>query len=499
MNDNVIILPEAPLEFRYGQVLTSPHDGLTMFGPYDGDAPSHPKNISYGVVGHEEGIARFGKFVSRIQSPVWVDPELQDRRLWPIYPGFEAIFHATLPTAGTRSVSLNADKLTEYACDADPYMRVGRITDCYMDAISRIAARDEIVDVIVCIVPDIVHRNCRMESRVSAATGERVGHRQLAERKAGQRDLFGSYDVQYYQHSLDFRRQIKARAMKHNVPIQIIRESTLNLDESSEERHLTPLSDCAWNLSVALYYKAGGRPWRLASARDGVCYVGVAYRQTGKGPGSKTACCAAQMFLDDGDGVVFMGEYGPWYSPEHKEFHLNRHAARKLLEGVLASYQRLGGKTLKEVFLHCRSSINAEEFSGFSSACPPGVSLIGIRVRHERHGVRLFREGSRPVLRGAFWPVSERRGFLWASGFKPRLGTYDGWEVPVPLCIDIQHGDGDIAQIARDIFALTKLNYNACRLGESQPVTVGFSDAVGEILVSSPRGLPASPKFKFYI
>jgi hypothetical protein len=47
--------------------------------------------------------------------------------------------------------------------------------------------------------------------------------------------------------------------------------------------------------------------------------------------------------------------------------------------------------------------------------------------------------------------------------------------------------------------ALTKLNYNACRLGESQSVTVGFSDAVGEILVSSPRGLSASPMFKFYI
>jgi hypothetical protein len=46
---------------------------------------------------------------------------------------------------------------------------------------------------------------------------------------------------------------------------------------------------------------------------------------------------------------------------------------------------------------------------------------------------------------------------------------------------------------------LTKLNYNACRLGEAEPVTVGFSDAVGEILVSNPNVKARSLKFKFYI
>jgi hypothetical protein len=88
---------------------------------------------------------------------------------------------------------------------------------------------------------------------------------------------------------------------------------------------------------------------------------------------------------------------------------------------------------------------------------------------------------------------------LWASGFKPRLATYDGWETPAPLRIDIQHGEADITQVATDIFGLTKLNYNACRLGETQPVTIGFSDSVGEILVSNPTIKNPSPKFKFYI
>jgi hypothetical protein len=41
------------------------------------------------------------------------------------------------------------------------------------------------------------------------------------------------------------------------------------------------------------------------------------------------------------------------------------------------------------------------------------------------------------------------------------------------------------------LFDNTKLNYNACKLGDSQPVTVKFSDAVGEILISNPSVWPA--------
>jgi hypothetical protein len=166
---------------------------------------------------------------------------------------------------------------------------------------------------------------------------------------------------------------------------------------------------------------------------------------------------------------------------------------------VLKTYHDQHGKPLSEVFLHCRSSINEEEFAGYKEACPDGVKLVGIRVAPERLGLRLYRNGTRPVLRGTFWPISARRGFLWASGFKPRLRTYDGSEVPQPLCIDIQHGEADLELVAKDILGLTKLNYNCCKLGEHQPVTIHFSDAVGEILVANRGAKKVLPNFKYYI
>lgn len=501
MKGEVSVYREPPLEFRYSQEMDDPHDGLSLFGPSDSGFPSQPRNISYGLIGTSVGIETFGEWSRRIRSVIYPDHKL-DSRLWPLFPGFEAAFNCTWPEHPAWMIPIDDQELVAASKDRDQHKRASSVVELYLAAIRRMEKRDDPLDVIVCVVPDVVHRNCRPQSRVQGGTGYGISTRVRRERQSGQLDMLDSYDPGIYAYSVDFRRQIKARAMAFNIPIQIIRESTLRLTppSSTADRGLTSLSDRAWNLGVALYYKAGGKPWRLKSAREGVCYIGIAYRRKDPTSESRSACCAAQMFLDSGDGIVFMGEYGPWYSPHGKQFCLSSWAAQRLLSGVLKTYQDLEGKELKEIFLHCRSGINQEEFSGFQEACPPGAQLVGIRVRQERPNVlRLFREGTRPVLRGTFWETDHCSGYLWASGFKPRLGTYDGWETPVPLRIDIQHGDADLQVVAKDILALTKLNYNACRLGEANPVTIGFSNAVGEILVSNPTIQHRSPKFKFYI
>jgi hypothetical protein len=369
----------------------------------------------------------------------------------------------------------------------------------YLDALRVAGDRDDPPAVIICVVPDEVYTNCRPLSKVKDGTGasttrkERIARRESA-------DLFDAYAPDQYDYSVDFRRQLKARGMQYNIPIQIVRESTLRLDEPGRtERGLTRLSDRAWNLATALYYKAGRRPWRIAGARPGVCYVGLAFRLAEGDGDQQYACCAAQMFLQNGDGVVFQGKYGPWYSPSDHSFHLDAGAAQHLLQGVLAAYAEQGGGPLKEIFLHSRSQISTDEMDGYRRATPAGVSLVGIRVRPSTDPVRLYRAGKWPVLRGTLWVTGKKGANLWASGFKPAVLTYDGWEVPKPLQIKIDHGDADIRQVARDILALTKLNYNACKIGDSEPVTVGFSDAVGEILIGNPTVKVRKAAFKFYI
>jgi hypothetical protein len=499
----VDVLQEPSLVFRHGQAVDDPRDGLSLFGPFDADTSSHPRNISYAVVGAPQGLDAFAAWAKALNSPLVA--EGLDHRLWPPFPGFDVAFNTSWPAKPTRQSEIAEGRLADLARNIDPSRRAADVVDIYLDAIRRITVGDARADLIVCIVPDLVYENCRPESHVKNPTGIRISSHERKARAMGQTDLFDPVDPKIYRYSVDFRRQIKARVMEYKTPIQIIRESTLRLQDAPETttrvRGLSPLSDRAWNLSTALYYKAGGLPWKLGTAREGVSYLGIAYRCAGQSGrwGRRTACCAAQMFLDSGDGIVFLGEFGPWYSPEKKEFHLTKEAARKLVEGVLRTYREQEGRPLKELFIHCRSRMFREEFEGFAEGAPSDVEVVAVRVQQDRSGVRAFREGQWPVVRGTWWRSEERSAFLWASGFKPRLGTYDGWEVPIPLRIDIQHGDADIDTVGRDILGLTKLNFNACRLGEAQPVTVRYSDAVGEILVANPEVGARLPNFRYYI
>ena len=498
MSNSAKLLEESRLEFRYKQSLEDPHDGLSLFGPYGIDASSHPKNLTIGVIGSSEGVEAFNRWGKSVRGPIHAGEDCSPD-LWPLFPGFEAAFCSDFPREPAWSCELDLETLKQESMLKDPSKRAAGVVEQYLAAIKKTEKREEPFGVLVCVVPEFVWKNCRPESFVPGATGEAISKKERQLRAGGQEDFFHTYDPSIYAYSVDFRRQLKARSMEYGIPIQIIKERRLEVDPRNLPRFQTPPSDIAWNLLTTMYYKCGGKPWRLAGAREGVCYVGIVFRRTDPTLVNQTACCAGLMFLDSGDGVVFLGDYGPWYSPANNQYHLSREAAQKLLAGTLKTYQELEGKPLKEIFLHSRSAISPDEFEGYKSACPPGVKLVGVRVQKDFRGVRLFREGTRPVLRGTLLKAGPRLGYLWASGFVQRLRTYPGWEAPVPLRIDIQHGDADIEQVARDIFALTKLNYNACRFGDSEPVTIGFSNAVGEILVSNPTVTKRNPRFKFYI
>lgn len=502
MKTDVICFEETPLQFGNGQLASHPCDGLTLFGPYDGRGVHRPRQLTYGVFGTPNGLAAFQAFSQRLRTPILSEGDY-DPTLWPHFPGFEEAFQTTWDGIPACTEEIDPTALHNCATLGEPHERVYKTVGLYMEQLSAARRRDEPFQCFICVVPDEVFLNCRIKSQVRSALGGRPKSKEIKLRRT-QPDLFADtsdafFDPRQYEFSLDFRRQLKARVMELGMPVQIVRESTLRLTErqSTKERGVTPLSDRAWNLATALYYKSGFKPWKLAAGREGVCYVGIAFKDADE---KKTnACCAAQMFLDDGDGVVFVGEFGPWYSPERKQYHLPKEDAQRLLSGVLDTYQQQHGKPLKEVFLHCRSSLDPEEISGYQAACPAGVKLVAVRVAEERFGMRLYRPGTRPVLRGTFWPVTDRRGFLWASGFKPRLRTYNGPDVPIPLVMEIQHGEAELETVARDIFALTKLNYNACKLGEDQPVNVKFSDAVGEILIANQGAKVKHPNFKYYI
>jgi hypothetical protein len=297
---------------------------------------------------------------------------------------------------------------------------------------------------------------------------------------------------------------LKGRLLGHKVATQVIREPTIAFREFLTKsgrvaRDLSKMeSAIAWNLATTTFYKTGGRPWKLESIREGVCYLGIVFKLDERGGRRDYACCAAKMFLDSGDGVVFRGALGPWYSSETREFHLSERAATELMSNALAEYKAKRGSLPQEVFLHGKARFGSEEWRGFQEAAGNDVKLVGVRIREDKT-LRLFKGDQNTVLRGLAYVRDERTAYLWTRGFVPRIQTYAGREVPIPLVVDICKGEAPIEIVLQDIMALTKLNYNACIFADGLPVTLRFAEAVGEILTAGPHnGVPPLP-FKYYI
>jgi hypothetical protein len=71
---------------------------------------------------------------------------------------------------------------------------------------------------------------------------------------------------------------------------------------------------------------------------------------------------------------------------------------------------------------------------------------------------------------------------LYTSGSVPFYEFYPGPYAPQPLGITLQHSEQSAQQHAREILALTKLNWNNSRLDGREPITIRAARSIGTIL-----------------
>lgn len=188
------------------------------------------------------------------------------------------------------------------------------------------------------VVPNRVWKYCRPNSIVEPEIRQQAlkSFKQARQAKTfyETRSLFPEMEQEAVPSFTKNNFTINSRLLDAMVLTQIVKESTLaNIrepgDAGFDKREAVRQSKIAWNLCTAIFYKVGGRPWKVADIRDGVCYVGLVFKKDETTGTSKNACCAAQMFLDSGDGVVFKGALGPWYNDETGDFHLSYEGRRR--------------------------------------------------------------------------------------------------------------------------------------------------------------------------
>jgi hypothetical protein len=501
MTRNLEYIEEPLLEFGHGQRLKDPRDGLFLFGPL---AERRPAQIRVGVVGRLAGLSLYRDWLDKAQRFIpAAEPETAHHLA---FPGFEAIFQTSWPTNPIIEIPVSAAEIANSIRKTDRHSAIYETVGLFVDPIVRRLTEDDLgVDVWFVVIPDEVWRLGRPLSRPSrseavqdrGALGTRLARRFLREPSLFPEDMEA---ITPYRYDVNFHHQLKARLIPHKAVVQIVRESSLasQTDTETRRRRLQDPATLAWNLGTTAFFKAGGRPWKLADVRSGVCYVGLVFKLNSIDPSTGNACCGAQMFLDSGDGLVFKGAMGPWYSRDRKEFRLTEDAACDLARRVVSTYVELHGAPPRELFIHGRKRFDVAEWRGFRAAVSEDTNVVCVRISRSQE-MKLFRPGRTPVLRGTAYRLSESRALLWTAGYVPELMTYAGREVPNPLLVEVSQGEAELDVVLKDVMGLTKVNFNACIFADGLPVTLRFAEAVGEILTAAPHVEGPPLPFRHYI
>jgi hypothetical protein len=475
------VLHEPELEFRAGNRHIDPRYGIAVYGPADADAPTAPHTIPVGLLGPPGAVDGLRKWLQHCQSPIdAMEAKPGQENLHQPFPGFSAdtSFGAELLFDDALVREIPERQLRRLA-RADVTSAVAEAADLYTEA-ARSLAETGRCRVIICARPDELHDH--------DGTPE----------PDGEDDEPDADDAEI---GRDFHDLLKAKALSLPCPLQLMRRETWEGTTRGSQR-TRPLQDeatRAWNLHTALYYKAGGTPWRIPrhSSDLATCYVGISFYRTPDGQELHTA--VAQVFNERGDGVVVRGGTAK-ISKVDRQPHLKEGDARKLLIDALAEYRRTHGHQPARVVLHKSSMFNDAEMKGFQGAADDReidfLELLWIQRRGAPH---LFRTGQLPPLRGTSVRLDEGSLLLYTRGSIPYFRTYPGMYVPQPLLIRPAGRTTDLNAAAIDVLALSKMNWNNAQLDERDPLTLRTAHRVGAILKHVPPDAQIATRYAFYM
>jgi hypothetical protein len=209
-----------------------------------------------------------------------------------------------------------------------------------------------------------------------------------------------------------------------------------------------------------------------------------------------------QAFDEHGDGPVLRGPEFNWNSEEKgsKSPHLDEDQAMTLINLVLDRYQKEMRQTPQRVVVHKSSIFWPEEKNGFRRALGNRVKQFDLLSLDTRQStIRLLTQSLYPPLRGTRFTIGDV-DYLYTTGFIADLEQFHSIHVPSPIRVTDHIGqDTPRETLLQEILVLTKMNWNSSRLGGKSPITLRFSDLVGEIMREIPNNLDPLPQFKFYM
>jgi len=484
----VELLSEPELEFGSGAHIDIRFGLSQRGGPLDAGTSTAPANIRVGIVGTSQTIEGVQKWLEVCRNGV-AAKQTRLVNLFPAFPGFnrESVFRSSLSFDERWMVRIGTQHLADLASSAHPKELSAKAARTFIDHAAQIVERGG-ADVIVCAPP--LELLATMEASVSRIDDSERG---IDEGSEPAEEVFA--------HPPAFHDVLKALGMSLGIPLQMIRPATY-LGAGHSRQNAGPLQDAAtraWNFHIAMYYKAGGIPWRLV--RDprhlATCFVGVSFYRALDGERLLTS--VAQVFNERGEGVIVRGAPAQ-LDKNDRTPHLSEQDAHQLLIDAILTYRREHKNSPARVALHKTSGLTDGEIAGFTSAASGErievVDLVSVR----RSFTRLFRIGTNPPLRGTLLHLSEKSGIAYLRGSVPFFETYPGMYVPRPLELELARAEATVAAIGAEMMGLSKLNWNNTQFDGGEPITVRAARRVGDILKCMPATQPnPQASFRFFM
>ena len=495
----IVKIKEPNLLFGGDYSTTDPRYGILRFGPYsslkDGSTEILPVRI--GIIGIKSSIEGVKDFLKKIAEPILPNDVMTGKFG---FPGIhkDSPIRMTITTPASFQEVISEDQITQALADSKRINRLTNLLAIFESKLSNLAKKDPKPTIVMCAISKEMILKCK---RGRFKTKRLI----FKDRKfsKSRRGWYIEKDSNDYSGDFNFHNVLKVIAMGENLPTQMIyydvwEEGLLCKDDRQEFKQQDRVT-LAWNLAMALYYKASGTPWKFTKLGKDTLYVGIGFFPEISSSNQVMRASMAQIFLQSGESFILRGDAFEW-NPERRDLspRLTFEQAESLTEQILEQYYQLQNNSPQRIVIHKSSNFYREELAGFREATQmvkekDYLTIMGTPVK-------FYRLTNEPIIRGTLIKT-EKESYLYTTGYTPTLDQYPGKGIPDPLCIRPYQLDNTIEKNCLEILALTKLDWNNIYYNIRLPVTLSIADKVGEIL-SEPRAkLLASPliQYRYYM
>lgn len=476
------VFDEPMLEFGDGGQHCDPRQGLREHGPLQ---PRSGDVIRVGVIGTDDTVAGFTEFLGETGRGI----ESGNKQLINLNPDFPGLGNQNpfrckfeVPDGATATISRRqVNEITGIGRHDEAVRHAVELITSQLSALVEGSAKP---DVIVPALPiPLIEKLVNAKSEVEDSDDDDDGG-----------------------DTLNFRDLLKAKTLHLPVPTQIVWSDTW--DDAAKiprkvkrdsNRQTQVKATRAWNLLNALFYKAGKVPWRLLpdQAEYRTSFLGIGFYRDLDGQQLWTS--TAQMFDERGRGLILRGARAQTET-RGRHPYLSAKDAEELVVQSIAAYKAHHRHVPARLVVLKTSRFRPEEAEGIDAALgKSGIEMSDLVWVQESSPIAIFRDGNYPVLRGTFVDLGGK-GLLYTRGSVPFYGTFPGLRVPRPLLlVPHENSDSKILTLAKDVLALTKVNWNTTQFDQKLPAPIKAAREVGRILKHVEFGTAVSPDFRRYI